>query len=206
MPSHFPSIPLLFAPAPKRAAPSSPSHPVPLLRPVPSLSCGHLALRPMMKRSIKQSPLLFIHSLISVPPSLLISLILLFLSAFMIMMTKGRRREMVYVHRCSTTTSVHSSCLKMFNTDTHPQTRLIYLLFQPYKTNWCRSRPAFPLVCWWDKQVFNLPLPPSLLVTSHACIKRDTLVNPHSVSHCISWTHHAPIQVYKPEPGELMNS
>lgn len=81
--------------------------------------------------------------------------------------------------------------LKMFNSNMHPQARLIYLLFQPYQTNWCRSRHAFPLVCWWDKQAFDLPsailsLSLSLLVTSHACIKGDTLVNPHSVSHCIS--------------------
>lgn len=62
MPSHFSSIPspllraltlpLLFASAPKRAAPSSPSHPVPLLCLILSLSCCHLALQPMMKRFI----------------------------------------------------------------------------------------------------------------------------------------------------------
>lgn len=61
-----------------------------------SLPCCHLALRPMMERPITaptQSALLFIHSFISIFPPLLISFLLLSLSAFMDMMTNVERKE-----------------------------------------------------------------------------------------------------------------
>lgn len=90
-------------------------------------------------------------------------------------------------HRCSNINRCTQVLPENLKRHAHPQTRPIYLLFQPNKTNCRGSRPSPPLACWWDKQVFYLPLSPP--VTPHACIKRDTLVNPHSISHCICWMH-----------------
>lgn len=140
-----------------------------------------------------QSALLFIRSFIPFPPSLLISFIFIIHICLYDYDGKGwawRNTVHAKQHRCSNINRCTQVSPENLKRHAHPQTRPICLLLQPNKTNCRGSRPSSPLACWWDKQVFYLPLSPQ--VTSHACIKRDTLVNPHSISHCICWMH--PVQ------------
>lgn len=110
--------------------PSTLPHRLHLTLSLPSVSffllpCCHLALRPMIERPITaptQSALLFIHSFISIFPPLLISFLLLSLSAFMDMMTNVERKEMCSAGAKASTSALlflGSKCLT--STDTADQ-------------------------------------------------------------------------------------
>lgn len=157
-----------------------------------------------MKQSIKSAQPV---STFTCPPlhfSLFISLhfffILVSISALMILTTcTARARHRCYGINKGTRYTGH------YLTHRHQQTALIHLLFQLYKSKMAQVKTCNPSGLLMRST--RIPSPsPHLRVRSQARIKRDTRVNPHPVSHCVSPTRPSPTQVYKPEARELMNS